>query len=112
MYRRGQYAAAELLFKQALKIVENDVGPEHPNVAVCFNNLAEVYHTQGEYAKAELLLGRALAILEKTRGPEHPDVAMSLATLADFVYRTRLWGGWQEHSKKRLNSLRRLSVYC
>jgi tetratricopeptide (TPR) repeat protein len=85
LYRRGQYAAAELLFKQALKIVENAVGSEHLLLAVCLNNLAEVYHTQGEYPKAELLFGRALAILEAL-GPEHPDVAHSLNGLAALYY--------------------------
>jgi len=46
-------------------IMEKTLGPEHPNVATCLNNLALLYKTQGRYAQAELLINRSLAIREK-----------------------------------------------
>ena len=78
----GDYAKAEPLYQRALAIREKSLGPEHPDVAVSFNNLAILYSGLGDYAKAESLHQRALAIHEKSLGPEHPDVATALNNLA------------------------------
>jgi tetratricopeptide (TPR) repeat protein len=51
------------------------LGPEHPDIAVSLNNLAELYRAQGRYADAESHFQRALAIMEKALGPQHPHVA-------------------------------------
>ena len=41
---QGQYANAEPLYKRSLVIKE---GPDHPDVAVSLNGLAELYRMQG-----------------------------------------------------------------
>ena len=89
LYRTGQYDRAVTVAKAALKVAEQNVGPDHPNVATSLNNLAELYHTQGDYAKAEPLYKRALAILEQALGPDHPDVATSLENLAGLYRVTK-----------------------
>jgi hypothetical protein len=57
-------------------------GPNHPDVALLLNNLAELYRIQGHYGDAEPLDKRSLAIREETLDPDHPDVAQSLNNLA------------------------------
>jgi Tfp pilus assembly protein PilF len=78
----------EAYCQRALAIREKVLGPEHPDVAQSFNNLAALYHAQGRYAEAEPYCQRALAIREKVLGPEHPDVATSLNNLA-ALYRAQ-----------------------
>ena len=58
------------------------MGPDHPDVAVSLNNLAELYWAQSRYPDAEPLLKRSLSIREKVLGPDHPDVATALSNLA------------------------------
>ena len=85
---RAEYDEAELLYRQALAILEKALGPEHPNVATILNNLAGLYHAQGRYGQAEPLYQRALAIRKKVPGPDHPDVATGLNNLAE-LYRVQ-----------------------
>jgi tetratricopeptide (TPR) repeat protein len=60
------------------------LGPDHPNVATNFNNLASLYRVQGQYAQAEPLYKQALAIDEKSLGPNHPGVATVLWNMAQL----------------------------
>ena len=64
LYRTGKYDRAVVVAKKALEVAEENVGPNHPDVATSLNNLAELYDTQGQYAQAEPLYKRALAICE------------------------------------------------
>ena len=52
----GEYAKAEPLYQEALRIRQKVLGPEHPDTATSLNNLASLYRAMGEYAKAEPLL--------------------------------------------------------
>ncbi len=80
---QGRYAEAEPLYKRALAIAEQALGPAHPNVATSLNNLVGLYDAQGKYTDAEPLYQRSLAIREKALGPEHPEVAASLNTTVE-----------------------------
>ncbi|CAN0113270.1 unnamed protein product, partial [Ectocarpus sp. 12 AP-2014] len=66
-------------------IREKALGPDHPDVASCLNNLAGLRQSQGKYDEAEPLYIRAVAIREKALGPDHPDVASCLNNLADLL---------------------------
>src|SRR5690348_4739037 len=65
LYGEGRFDAAVPLAGRALLLREKALGPEHPDVALSLNNLAELYRAKGEYDKAEPLYQRALRILEK-----------------------------------------------
>ena len=52
----GEYAKAEPLFQQVLRIRQKVLGPENRDTATSLNNLASVYWIMGEYAEAEPLL--------------------------------------------------------
>jgi len=82
LYERARYTEAEPLYQRALKICEQQVGPQHPNTAQSLNNLASLYDDQGKYERAESLYQRALAIREQQLGPQHPHTAQSLNNLA------------------------------
>jgi len=81
---RGRYAEAEPLFLRALRIREQQLGPQHPDVAASLSYLASLYRQQGKYAEAESLFLRALRIREQQLGPEHPQVAYPLNGLANL----------------------------
>ena len=78
----SEYAKAEPLLKEALRIRQKVLGSEHPYTANSLNNLGELYQAMGEYANAEPLLQEALLIRQKVLGPEHRDTAQSLNNLA------------------------------
>jgi CHAT domain-containing protein len=78
----GEYAKAEPLLKEALRIWQKVLGPEHSDTATGLDNLAGLYRAMGEYAKGEPLLKEALRIWQKVLGPEHPLTATGLDNLA------------------------------
>ena len=78
---KGEYAAAEPLYRRALAIDEKVLSPDHPMVATGLIGLAELLRAKGEYAAAEPLYRRALAIDEKVLSPDHPMVARKLNNL-------------------------------
>ena len=98
----GQYAEAQPPLEYALALREKGLGPEHPDVAVSLNNLAEIYRAQGRYADAEPLHKRALALREKGLGPEHPQVAQSLNNLAILYYGQGRYADAEPHLKRAL----------
>jgi tetratricopeptide (TPR) repeat protein len=82
----ASYSEAEPLLQRALGIWEQQLGPEHPNMAYPLNDLAILYVEQGKYGQAEPLLQRALHIWEQQLGPEHLEVAYPLNSLANLYY--------------------------
>ncbi len=59
---QGRYADAEPLYKRALAIAENVLGPEHPNVAPSLENYAILLRATGRTAEADKKEARAKAI--------------------------------------------------
>jgi len=69
-------------------IDEASYGPDHPNVAVRLNNLAELLRATDRLAEAEPLYRRALATFEASYGPDHPNVGIGLSNLAQLFKAT------------------------
>ena len=82
LYDHARYDEAEAFLRHNLRIVEQALGPDHPDVAKPLQGLAALYREQGNYAEAEPLYQRALRISEQAYGPDHPDVANPLQGLA------------------------------
>src|SRR5271166_6459442 len=85
---RAEHGEAEPLYRRALTIDEESLGPDHPNVARDLNNLAVLLRATNRLAEAEPLYRRALAIFEKSLGPEHPNTATGLNNLAELFRAT------------------------
>ena len=68
--------------RRALAIDEQSFGPDHPNVAIRLNNLAQLLEATNRFADAEPLMRRAMDIDERSFGPDHPEVARDLNNLA------------------------------
>ena len=81
LYVEGRYQEALPFAEKALRLVEREFGPDHPNTATFLSNLAEVLQVQGQYAEAEPLCERALEIWAKAPRPEHPNAATGLDKL-------------------------------
>jgi tetratricopeptide (TPR) repeat protein len=86
-YARAQYAEAEPLMLQAIKMSE-PYGREHPVVATLINNLATLFKETKRAQAAEPLYRRALEIDEKANGLEHSSVARDLNNLAALLQGT------------------------
>ena len=59
LYRTGQYGRAVTVAEAALKVAEQNVGPDHPEVAERLENLAALYRATRRPAEAEKLEARA-----------------------------------------------------
>jgi tetratricopeptide (TPR) repeat protein/predicted Ser/Thr protein kinase len=79
----GAFAEALASHEQALALIEQTLGADHPDVAASLNSLAVIRFGMGAYAEARALHERALAIRERSLGPDHPDLAGTLANLAN-----------------------------
>ncbi len=84
IYSIKDYGQAEKYYQQSLAVLEKELGPRHPNLAIGLQNLGLLYQSKGQYGQAQAYLQRALAIREEALGPDHPDVAKTLVCLANF----------------------------
>jgi tetratricopeptide (TPR) repeat protein len=74
---RGQFRAAEPLYRRALAIGEANYGPDHPTVAIRLNNLADLLRATNRLGEAEPLFRRGVQILidfHRRTGHEHPNL--------------------------------------
>ena len=86
LYRsQGRNALAENVYRRALAIQEEAIGPENPWLSSSLAELAELYIATGNYLQADQLLHRSLKIQEEALGANHPDVAHSLNKLAKHL---------------------------
>ena len=69
----------------ALEIQKKELGPNHVDVAMPYNNLGLVYNDTGDLEKAQEYHQLALKIRKEQLGPNHADVAMSYNNLG-LVY--------------------------
>ena len=82
---RAQFVEAKKNYERALAIGEAVYGPDHPDVAICVNNLGGVLKSLGDIEGAKKNYERALAIDEAVYGPDHPDVAIDVNNLGGVL---------------------------
>ena len=73
----GEYAKALSYFEKALSIRQQSLPPNHPDLALCYNNIGLLYGKMGEYAKALSYYEKALGIRQQSLPTNHPDLASS-----------------------------------
>jgi tetratricopeptide (TPR) repeat protein len=79
-YKRGKYDEAEPLYRRAVAVYEEVLGPRHAYVADSYNDLAFNLKRQGRVLEAELLSRKALAICEEVLGPRDPPTRLLATT--------------------------------
>ena len=83
-----EYKTVEL--SAAVEVIEDVLGPDHPDTLTTRNNLAFAYHSAGRFNEAIELYERVLADRVRVLGPDHPDtltVRNNLALAYDSVGR-------------------------
>ncbi|XP_067053049.1 uncharacterized protein [Acropora muricata] len=83
--RMGTFEEGKLHFQRSLAIELPLLGPQHPDVATSYHNLAAVLGYQGDLKEAKDCHELALAIRQQTLGPQHPHVAQSYNSLATVL---------------------------
>jgi tetratricopeptide (TPR) repeat protein/predicted Ser/Thr protein kinase len=79
---RGEHAEALVESEAALAVLEETMGPQHPEVASVLTNIGAIEDRLGHGDRARAALDRALRIRESTLGPHHPEVALVLNNIA------------------------------
>ncbi len=82
-----RYREAELFDQQALKIQENVLGKEHPDVAQILYGLAATYSGLNKYEQSESFYRWAIAIREHVFGPQAPETLEMLSDLGLMYYK-------------------------
>ena len=77
-------ARSESLYQQAMAILEQNWGAEHPYPAMARSRLALLQQHSGQGPKAEASLRQATEVIERTLGTEHPWFAICLTTQASL----------------------------
>jgi tetratricopeptide (TPR) repeat protein len=80
-HEAAQYQLLTDIYREAVGMLEQTLGPDHSAVATALNETAELLRIRGSYPEAESLCRRALEIREQKLGPVHPDIATSLNCL-------------------------------
>src|SRR5262249_44514552 len=81
LYRMGKHDEAKATHERALRLREEALGPDDPEVARSLNNLGLALASMGDYPAARAAHERALSLRERVLGPSHPEVALSLNNL-------------------------------
>ncbi len=84
----GALDRAEPLLVEGLKLREELLSPDHPDVASSLTALGALRFMQGSFQEAEALLTRAVAILQAAKGHDHPTSVLALQNLGK-VYRAQ-----------------------
>jgi tetratricopeptide (TPR) repeat protein len=80
--RQGKLDESLAKRQKALKMFEEALGPNHPEVAICCFNIGRTYLQQGKPKEAEPMFRRSLTIGEKTFGHDHRALISVLEALS------------------------------
>jgi tetratricopeptide (TPR) repeat protein len=105
---QSDYDAAEPMFRQALKIRERILGPDHSDTLMSVNDLAELLMAKGEHGTAELLSLGALETAERVLGPEHPCTLASVNNLALLLHHRNDFGAAEQLFRRALETRERV----
>jgi tetratricopeptide (TPR) repeat protein len=90
--RTGRYAEALGHEREAIRVWERTLSPDHPNLIRAYASLASLEYMMGRPQQAKTAMERALASAVKTYGPAHPllaDLLESDALILDKLKRKK-----------------------
>lgn len=83
----GRLTEAVALYQRSIAIQTEQVGPEHPEIANSYRDLARRYTRHGLIKEAEAAYQHMVRIRLRCQGPNHPGLIPGLVELADFLAR-------------------------
>src|SRR6185295_6163005 len=110
LYNRGDFAAAEPLLREALRIRLAAHGPDNTDLAPVLDLLGSLRFARGDPAEAEKLYRQALDLRRRRLGEEHPDLARSERNLAVLRLAAGDLAGARHLVEQALNRLRRAKL--
>src|SRR5262249_32271867 len=81
--------------RQALHILEQAVGPDHPDVANVLNTLGQIIEEQGDYAEAESLYRRSVRIMSRFPRAEADVARVQVQSLSHLAGLYRVQGRYR-----------------
>lgn len=88
---------------RAIEMLEQAMGPEHPRVAVAYNNLGNLFATDERYQEAREAYQTAMDRRVRVLGPEHPHVATSYTNLGNVMAHFGELDQAEEYQRKALS---------
>ena len=79
------FVAAEESYLSSLAVLDACLGPDHPEKATVYRNLANLQRARGRPVQGERYARTAMAIRTKALGRAHPEVATDALVLASFL---------------------------
>ncbi|MBL9100768.1 MAG: serine/threonine protein kinase [Myxococcales bacterium] len=77
-----RYTEAHGHYQRAREILEQALGPHHPNLAFVAHNEARLFDKQGDFVAARTRYTAALALWDTFYGPDHPNTVTAVSHLA------------------------------
>ena len=83
---KGEYKQALTYYEKALKIRQQSLSSNHPDLASSYNNIGVVYENMGEYSKALSSHEKALEIKQQSLSSNHSHLAASYSNIGNVYY--------------------------
>lgn len=99
----GNYAAAEPIFAQALKMKVEALGADHEELAADYYNAGLLFFVQDKYEQAEQCLMRSLRIDERALGADHTELLSTLEHLAEVYFNQGVYEKAEKYYRRFLD---------
>ena len=107
-WEKGDYEAAEPLFRRSLAMNRAERGEHDLAVAASMNNFGLLLKSQGKYAEAESLYRASLAVRRELLEPGDPDIAVSLSNLGSLLQSQGKYAEAEAFDRESLDIRRRV----
>src|SRR5262249_45166909 len=82
---RGRYQEALEQHRRSLKLNEDALGPDAPQLGPQLHRVAEVLRELGRYQDSARMAQQSMVQIERTYGPDHPILALPLQLIAEHA---------------------------
>jgi tetratricopeptide (TPR) repeat protein len=98
----GRHSEALQYYEKALAIDLQNYGEKHKDVAICINNVGQVWFDLQEYEKARQYFEKAITLFKEIGGEKNKHVAISLSNLAKTFHGLEDYNSALEYGEKAL----------
>ncbi len=107
--RQKDFAGAEKIYREAIAVVREKFGEQHPETALLLRNLGDVLNAQGKLDEARAMHSQALATRASLLDEVHPLLADSFERLGVVTLRQGGWADAENLFRKAIAIRRKLS---